>query len=157
MTQSKVRVIPHITVATVIQRNNKFLLVVEEPAKTPAGKKVYNQPAGHVEKNETLFQAAVRETLEETGWHVKLTNFLGVSHYHSSHNDTTYIRHSFVADTQAYDQAVTLDPDIIDTEWLTYEEVLKRKDQLRSPLVLHDIESFRSGEMHDLEIIKGFI
>jgi ADP-ribose pyrophosphatase YjhB (NUDIX family) len=55
--------IPHVTVATVIENDGKFLLVEE----LADGKAVYNQPAGHLDANESLEQAAIRETLEETG------------------------------------------------------------------------------------------
>src|SRR5688572_31807102 len=60
---------PHVTVATIIERDDRFLMVYEEAD----GKKVYNQPAGHLDPNETLQEAAIRETLEETGWTVELT------------------------------------------------------------------------------------
>ena len=69
---------PHVTVAVVVERDGRFL-VVEENAER--GRIVYNQPAGHVEKGETLEQAAVREALEETGWDVRLTGFLGLYVY----------------------------------------------------------------------------
>ncbi|WP_086931549.1 NUDIX hydrolase [Agarilytica rhodophyticola] len=165
--------LPHITVATIVvrervakesipgeniarenaARENEFLFVIE----APTGNKVYNQPAGHMEVKETLFDAAKRETLEETAWHVELKSFLGVSHYHAPSNGITYIRHSFVADALYHDTTVTLDTDILDTVWLTYEEIVERRDQLRSPLVLQDIENFRLGKTYDLNIIKAFV
>ena len=63
---------PHITVACVLKRLDKFLFVRERIE----GRTVYNQPAGHLEKNETLIEAAKRETLEETGWEIEVTGFL---------------------------------------------------------------------------------
>ena len=68
---------PHITVATVIEDDGRFLFVEE----FKAGRMVLNQPAGHLEANESLREAALRETLEETGWEVKLTGLLGIYLY----------------------------------------------------------------------------
>mgnify|MGYP000899023603 CR=1 FL=1 len=67
---------PHITVAVVVEREGRFLLVEEQSERSDM---VLNQPAGHVEQGETLEQAAIREALEETGWDVALTAFLGLS------------------------------------------------------------------------------
>ena len=82
---------PHITVAVVLKRQDKFLFVRERIE----GRTVYNQPAGHLEKNETLIEAAKRETLEETGWEIQVTGFLGVYQYVSKSSGICYIRHSF--------------------------------------------------------------
>ncbi|RZA05142.1 MAG: NUDIX domain-containing protein, partial [Moraxellaceae bacterium] len=68
---------PHVTVATIVERDNRFLMVYEEAD----GALVYNQPAGHLDPNETLQDAAIRETFEETGWTVKLTGVVGVNLY----------------------------------------------------------------------------
>ena len=68
--------LPHVTVATVVEQGGRFLLVEERDKQT--GDLVFNQPAGHLEAGETLAQAAVRETLEETGWNVELTAVLGI-------------------------------------------------------------------------------
>lgn len=65
---------PHITVATIVEDNGRFLLVEE----FKAGRHVFNQPAGHLEANETLLEAALRETLEETAWDVELTGIVGI-------------------------------------------------------------------------------
>ena len=73
---------PHITVASVVQQAGRFLMVKENAD----GRTVYNQPAGHLELGESLIAAAERETLEETGWRVRATAFLGIYHYTSQHN-----------------------------------------------------------------------
>ena len=85
--------LPHITVATIVERDGKFLMVRENSG----GRLVYNQPAGHVEPSETLFDAALRETLEETAWRVELKQLLGIYQYTSAENGITYIRHCFIA------------------------------------------------------------
>jgi 8-oxo-dGTP pyrophosphatase MutT (NUDIX family) len=125
---------PHVTVATVVQRDDTFLLVEEHDADLT----VYNQPAGHLDPGENLFEAAVRETLEETGWVVELTGFIGLYQYYSAHNDTTYLRVCFAADP-VRQETTELDPDIIAAHWLTLADLDKLP--MRSPLVqqcLHD-------------------
>ncbi len=153
MKRDAIRQLPHVTVATVVRKNNKFLLVQEESA----GKKVYNQPAGHLELDETLIQAAVRETWEETGWRVRLTGFLGISQYKAPNNGVSYLRHSFIAEPIEFDKEAVLDKDIIAVVWLSYEEVLASKTQLRSPMVLNDIARFRSGSCFDMALLEGFL
>lgn len=115
---------------------------------------VYNQPAGHVEKQETLQAAALRETLEETGWHVELTALLGIYHYTSSANDVTYIRHCFIARALHRDDHAVLDPDIIEAMWLSEDEILQNREQLRSPIVLQAIEHYREGIKYPLAVIN---
>lgn len=138
----------HLTVAAVIFREGRYLLVREEIE----GKLVYNQPAGHVEAGENLSSAVLRETLEETGHHVKLTGLLGLSTYHSPAG-TTYYRVSFTADLTTNEMRKPLDPDIVDTQWRTYEEI-KAQQNLRSPMVLADIDRYESGKVFPLELLQ---
>ena len=142
--------LPHITVATVVERDGRFLMVKEASGE----RIVYNQPAGHVEKQETLHAAAVRETLEETGWQVELTALLGIYHYTSPANKVTYIRHCFIARALHRDNNAVLDPDIIETMWLTEDEILQKRQQLRSPIVLQAIEHYRQGIHYPLAVIN---
>ncbi len=93
---------PHVTVATIIERDNRYLMVYEESD----GKKVYNQPAGHLDPDETLADAAIRETLEETGWSIKLTGVVGVNLYTAPSNGITYFRTTFIGEAIRHD-AVT--------------------------------------------------
>lgn len=140
---------PHITVATVIERDNRFLLVYEESD----GRNVYNQPAGHLEPDETLAEAAVRETLEETAWNIKLTGVVGVNLYTAPSNNVTYFRTTFIGDLISHDPNRRLDEGIIDAVWLSYEEILEKKDQLRSPMTLKIIEDYLSGRRFPLEVV----
>ena len=140
---------PHVTVATIVERDSRFLMVYEEAD----GKKVYNQPAGHLDPDETLREAAIRETLEETGWTVKLTGVVGVNLYTAPSNDITYLRTTFIADAVSLDADRKLDTGIIEAVWLTYEDVLARKDQLRSPMTLQIIEEYRTGRRFPLEVV----
>jgi 8-oxo-dGTP pyrophosphatase MutT (NUDIX family) len=141
---------PHVTVATIVERDGRFLLVYEEAD----GERVYNQPAGHLDPNETLIEAAVRETLEETGWTVKLTALLGISLYEAPSNGITDLRTSFIADAVSFDSEYELDTGIIEAVWLSYEEIVARRDQLRSPMTLQVIEEYRTGKHFPLSVLS---
>ena len=126
---------PRVTVATVVRRGDEFLCVREMAS--VAGKtgkhEALNQPAGHVERGETLQEAALRETLEETGYKVTLTGLLGV-YTMSPEADRTYYRFCFLAEATEFMDS-ELDEGIIKAEWLTLDQI-KAAENLRSPLVL---------------------
>ena len=140
---------PHVTVATIVERDGRYLLVYEEAD----GQRVYNQPAGHLDPGESLLEAAVRETLEETGWTVKPTALLGISLYEAPSNGITYLRSSFIADAVSFDSEYELDNGIIEAVWLTYEEIVARREQLRSPMTLQVIDEYRAGKRFPLTAI----
>jgi len=139
---------PHITVASIVERNGKFLMVEERCN----GTVVFNQPAGHLEPDETLAEAAIRETYEETGWHVKPTHVLGVSKYISTAG-VTYYRTTFIAEAIDFDSTAALDEGIISAQWLSYEELSAQHEKLRSPLVLKNIDSYLRGDRYPLSLI----
>lgn len=140
---------PHVTVATIVERDDRYLMVYEEAE----NRRVYNQPAGHLEPNETLIEAALRETREETGWTVKVTGVVGVNLYTAPSNGITYFRTTFIAEPLSLDAEQPLDTGILEAVWLTYEEILARKDQLRSPMTLQIIEEYRAGRRFPLNVI----
>ena len=140
----------HLTVATVVPREGRFLVVREREN----GLEVINQPAGHVEPGETLQQAALRETFEETGWRVALTGLLGLSHYTSPRNGRTYYRVSFVAEPLARESEAMLDEEIIAAEWLPLE-VLEQSPNLRSPMVVSDIRKYLANAIYPLDFIDN--
>lgn len=147
------------TVAVVVTRmRNKHphFLLVEERADSPGGgtgRHVYNQPAGHVEKGETLEQAAVREALEETGWDVALTGFLGLYVYTPPFNrDITYYRACFLADAIRHYPERALDDGILHAVWMT-REALAGSDRLRSPLVLKCVDDALAGQRYPLALV----
>ncbi len=142
-----------VTVATVVERDGRFLLVEERDARS--GRLVLNQPAGHLEPGETLAQAALRETLEETCWAVELTGVLGVSLYTAS-ADLTYCRTTFAARPLGPAEGARRDPDIVATHWLGYEEMLAESARMRSPLVLADVERQRRGIRYPLDLVNAY-
>jgi 23S rRNA pseudouridine2457 synthase len=145
---------PHLTVATVVHRDGRYLLVEERDKQT--GAVVFNQPAGHLEPGENLAQAALRETREETGWEVTLAGILGFSLYRAPSNGETYYRSSFLATPVGPLEGATLDPDIIATHWFSGEELRAISDRMRSPLVLADIERHRRGTLYPLDLIHEY-
>jgi len=138
----------HLTVGVVCEREGKLLMVEE----LEAGKTVINQPAGHIEPGETFKAAALRETLEETGYQVKLEAVLGFSCFPAV-NGKTYYRASFLASCPDQQPSTELDPDISAVYWMTPAEILAADNQ-RSALVPMDVERFLSGVRYPLEIIK---
>ena len=140
---------PHATVATLIEQDRKLLFVEE---KSDQGKLVLNQPAGHVEKNESIFAAAVRETREETGWEVELTHLLGLYTYLAP-NGVMYYRICFIAQPVHKISDAVLDTDIIATHWLTQEQLRYQQERLRSPLVLRCVDDFYQGKRYPLSIV----
>ncbi|GLS27462.1 NUDIX hydrolase [Marinibactrum halimedae] len=147
--------LPHVTVATVVFNDGKYLLVKERNKEAPSpntAEFVINQPAGHLEANESLQNAATRETLEETGWQVELTHFIGVSLYNAP-NGVTYVRHTFVARPVAFKPELPLDEGILSAQWYSLDDVRAHVTQLRSPLVLEDIERHQQGALYPLAIV----
>ena len=141
--------LPHITVATIVERAGKFLMVKENSG----GRLVYNQPAGHVEVKESLLDAAIRETLEETAWRVNLEKLLGIYQYTSPENGITYIRHCFIAKAIEQRTERDLDEDIAEAVWVSLEELEQRESEMRSPLVLEVIRDYLKGVSYPLSAI----
>jgi len=141
--------LPHATVATIIESNGQYLLVKENRD----GKTVYNQPAGHIENGESIIEAVIRETREETGWIVVPTRVAGICTYHAP-NGTSYLRTTLIAEPIEEIRGATLDSDIISAEWMSYNEILLIEDQLRSPVVKRVIDDYRLGISYPLELIS---
>ncbi|MBA5706264.1 NUDIX hydrolase [Pseudomonas fulva] len=141
---------PHITVATVVEDNGRFLFVEE----FKAGKHVFNQPAGHLEPNETLTQAALRETLEETAWEVELTGLVGIYLYTAPSNGVTYQRICFAARPVRHRVDSPLDSDIERALWLTRDELLADPARWRSELVPRCLDDYLQGPLHSLDLLR---
>lgn len=140
----------HLTVATVVVRQNQYLMVKE----FDSGKLVINQPAGHVEPGEDIIDAAIRETYEETGWHVDINGFIGVYSSKSPSTGVTYYRLAFSAAVVSEDKHATIDTDIQQVLWLSAEQIRQNSKQLRSDLVIECLNDFECGEIYPLEIFR---
>lgn len=145
---------PDVTVATVVVRDGRLLMVDEEVR----GRRVLNQPAGHLEPDESLFEAALRETLEETGWQVRLTAFVGAYQWKAPDasaggSGRHYLRMAFAAEPVSHDAGRALDEGIVQALWLTPEELLAQRERHRSPLVWRAVEDFLAGRRHPLDAL----
>lgn len=141
---------PRTTVAAVIERDNRFLFVEE----LINNKMTLNQPAGHLEDNESLIEAVIRETQEETAWQFSPQYLVGIYQWRADNNDT-YIRYCFTGDLISHNPAQALDPDIHQAIWLDLDAFLARKSHLRSPLVMDCIEDYLAGERHSLSLLHN--
>jgi 8-oxo-dGTP pyrophosphatase MutT (NUDIX family) len=131
-----------------VQRQGKFLLVEE----SINGKIVINQPAGHLENNESLIVAVIRETLEETRWEFSPLYVSGI--YRWVHNNgETYLRVCFVGDVIKEYKERNLDTEIQRVVWLTQYEILQHEN-MRSPLVIKSIEDYLAGQKFPLSLIQ---
>ncbi len=141
---------PHITVATIVESDGRFLMVEE----SKGGRLVLNQPAGHLEPDETLRQAAVRETLEETAWEVILTGVVGIYLYTAPSNGVTYQRVCFAGTPIRHDPQRPLDTGIVAAPWMTREELVAQPQRWRSELILRCIDDYLTGPHFPLEVIR---
>lgn len=140
---------PHVTVAAVLEQEGRFLLVEEEVE----GSVVYNQPAGHLEEGESLIEAAVRETLEETGYDFLPEAVVGIYRWHKPHSDMTYLRVAFTGRITGHDALRPLDSGIIRPMWFSEAELTLHRAQLRSPLVTRCIADYQAGHRYPLELL----
>ena len=142
---------PSVTVAAVVERDGRFLMVEEE---TADGVRL-NQPAGHLDPGETLLHAATRETLEETTHAFTPTALLGVYVARSVPNrdrdGVTYVRFAFTGDLGPDDPGRALDDGILRVLWLAPDEIRQRADEHRSPLVMQCIDDYLAGRRFPLD------
>ena len=141
---------PNVTVAAVVEREGRFLLV-EEKAE---GALVLNQPAGHLDKGESLPQAMVRETLEETGWHVAPEALLGAYRWCHPRKDITYLRFAFVGRALRQETNWKLDRGIVRAVWLTPDELRSERPHHRSPQVQRCVDDYLAGQRFPLTFLK---
>ena len=143
---------PNVTVAAVLERDGKFLLVEEE---TDDGIR-FNQPAGHLECREALTDAVIREALEETGYAFDPKFIVGVYNWRNEAKDITYLRFAFGGEIVGHDAERKLDEGIIAARWLTLDEIRALKDRHRSPLILQCIEDWQAGKRYPLELVTHY-
>jgi 8-oxo-dGTP pyrophosphatase MutT (NUDIX family) len=132
---------PEITVAAVTESDGRFLVVEERINR----RLVFNQPAGHVERGETLLEAVVREVREETAWRFEPRALVGVYMWRKPAGGRSYMRFAFSGTVADHDATQPLDRGIVRTHWLSRAELLEREPQLRSPLVMRCIEDYLHG------------
>jgi 8-oxo-dGTP pyrophosphatase MutT (NUDIX family) len=144
---------PNVVVAAVVERDGRFLLVEEKSE----GQLVLNQPAGHLDDGESLLQAVVRETLEETAWHIEPQALLGVYRWRHPRKHITYMRFAFVARATSHEAGRELDDGIVRALWLTPEEIRAEKNRHRSPLIERCLNDYLAGQRYPLELLKDIL
>ena len=125
--------------------------MVEEHA---GGRLVLNQPAGHLEPDESLVEAALRETLEETAWDVRLTAFVGAYQWKAPETGRHYLRFAFAAEPVTHHPDRALDEGITRALWLTPGELQAEAARHRSPLVWRSASDFLAGRRQPLELLQ---
>lgn len=146
---------PHVTVAAVIEQDNKFLLVEEE---TSTGLR-FNQPAGHLEENEDLIAAVRREANEETAWQFEPEHVVSIQIWRKKPSKPTFVRVCFAGFCHSHNPQQKLDEGIVATHWLSRDEIAAKmqQDRLRSPLVLISVDEYLSGQRYPLTLLKSFL
>jgi 8-oxo-dGTP pyrophosphatase MutT (NUDIX family) len=142
---------PHVTVAALVEREGRFLMVQERDS----GRAVYNQPAGHLEDGESLLEAVIRETLEETAWHFQPQGISGIYRWRHPASHETYLRVAFAGAGLYHDPERELDPDIECTHWMSPSEIRNRVDRLRSPMVLCSLDDYLAGGAAPLTLLSN--
>ena len=143
---------PSVTVAAVVERDGRFLLVEEQTAE---GVRL-NQPAGHLDPGESLLAAAARETLEETAFAFTPRQLVGVYLWRSvpaAGGAATYLRFAFCGELGAHEPGRALDDGILRALWLTREEIAARAGEHRSPLVQRCIDDYVAGVRYPLDLL----
>lgn len=144
---------PHVTVAAIIEHEQRFLIVEEETSNGLA----FNQPAGHLEPSESLIDAVIREVNEETAWTFTPEYITSIQLWRKHPDASSFLRVCFVGSCSDYQAKQILDDGIIATHWLTRDELAAQKSKLRSPLVLTTIDQYLAGERHPLSLLKTFL
>jgi ADP-ribose pyrophosphatase YjhB (NUDIX family) len=140
---------PNVTVAAVIERGGKFLLIEEQ---TDEGL-LFNQPAGHLEEGESLVAGVCRETLEEAAWDFTPEKLVGVYRWRRPGSDITYLRFAFSGRLGAHHSERELDRGIVRAVWMSPDEIRASRSRHRSPLVARCVDDFLRGNSAPLDLL----
>jgi 8-oxo-dGTP pyrophosphatase MutT (NUDIX family) len=142
---------PDVTVAAVVQREGRFLVVEERIG----GRLVLNQPAGHLEDGESLVDAAIRETREETAWRFHPEALVGIYLWRNPDNGRSFLRFTFCGSVDDHQPARPLDTGIQRALWLSHEQLRVQPSRLRSPMVLRCLDDYLSGKRQPLDSVAS--
>lgn len=147
------RDLPRVTVAVVAARANRYLMVEERID----GALKINQPAGHLERGESLVEAAQRECLEETGWIFQPQSLVGVFQLEpESRTAPAFVRFAFAGSLERQLHSTPPDSQIVRLRWMTWEDIHAAREVMRSPLVMATIERHRAGDQFPLEFLHQY-
>ena len=140
---------PSVTVAAVIERDGRFLLIQERIR----DQLVLNQAAGHLDPGESLAAACRREAMEETAHHFEPTALVGIYRWRDPRKDFTFLRFAFRGQVGAAENR-PLDKEIVGVHWLTPQEIRARRAEHRSPLVQQCVDDFLAGNSYPLDVFS---
>ena len=140
---------PHATVAAIVEDRGRFLMVEE----IIDGQQVFNQPAGHLEPNESLIEAVIRETQEETARQFTPEYITGIYRWKQPAVDRSFLRFTFSGQCHHYDETQALDDGIVRALWMSREELAAHPEKLRSPMVLNCIDDYINGNHYPLDLL----
>jgi len=140
---------PHATVAAIIERDSKFLMVEE----SINGQIVLNQPAGHLDPDESLIDAAIRETQEETAWQFFPEAITGIYLWKHPENGESFLRITFCGTCDNHVPTQSLDNGIVAAVWKTRDEIAQENENLRSPMVINCIDDYLAGKRFPLDML----
>lgn len=149
-TNSNMQWKPNTTVAAIVEQNGKFLMVEEE---TTEGVRI-NQPAGHLEKGETLIQAVIREANEETAYDFTPQSLLGIYHWQRPDKEITYLRFAYIGKIGAHRPDQKLDAGILRAVWMSVDELRTSQSIHRSPQVLKCVDDYLAGKSYPLAVVE---
>jgi 8-oxo-dGTP pyrophosphatase MutT (NUDIX family) len=141
---------PSVTVAAIIEREGKFLFVEE----LQDGRRVLNQPAGHLDPGETLLEACAREVLEETAHRFEPAALVGIYRWHYAPGAVTFLRFCFSGPVLGVEKSRALDEEILGLHWLSVQEIKERAGQHRSPLVQQCVDDYLAGCNFPLAVLS---
>ena len=144
---------PHATVAAIIERDNRFLMVEERVD----NEYVFNQPAGHLDPDESLTDAVIREVDEETAWCFSPRHITGIYLWKHPQNEQSYLRVAFCGSCDQHKPDQPLDDGIIAAVWKTREQLIADNGRLRSPMVMQCIDDYLAGKRYPLDMLKDML
>ena len=142
---------PHTTVAAIIERDNKFLMVEE----LAHGEQVINQPAGHLEPDESLIDAVIRETQEETAWQFVPEAITGIYLWKQPNSEESFLRVAFCGTCKNQNVSQALDDGILAAIWKTRDELIQQQQKLRTPMVMKCIDDYLAGKRSPMDLLTN--
>ncbi len=142
---------PDVTVAAVIERDGRFLIVEV----VVSGRRVFNQPAGHLEEHESLVDAVIRETLEESAWHFLPQAVTGIYQWRNPQNGRSFLRVAFTGAIRNHEGWRPLDEGICRALWVSRDDLVRDRDRMRSPMVLSCVDDYLAGHRYPLALVRS--
>lgn len=142
---------PNVTVAAVIEREGRFLIVEEQ---TRDGLRL-NNPAGHLEPGESLVEACVREVREETAHHFRPRHLVGIYLTGPSASGITYLRFAFCGELAEPAAGGIQDPAIVRTLWMDAPALRASVPMHRSPALMRCVDDYLAGARFALDLLHG--